>query len=110
MGKLGNQQVRDNYNIANENIENLIEISLKIANKYKIELKDVLKAREVLELNRKNNLFATNGDYFDEQMGGFGEHFATLNQILVDLVPLDKIITLTDALNNIADSIRDNNN
>lgn len=73
MGTLFNQPERDHKRIRNKDIEAFLQDSQELAKKHKISITDVINAAKVLELERKNDLYASNGDIFDEQMSGIGE-------------------------------------
>ena len=44
-----------------------------MSKQFKQLLENILKAYEIKEMERSNNLYKSNGDTFDEQMAGFGE-------------------------------------
>ena len=73
MGTLLEQPKRDYKGISNSDIEAFIQDSQNLASKYKISVIDVISATKVLELQRKNDLYVSNGDIHDEQMAGLGE-------------------------------------
>jgi hypothetical protein len=58
----------------------------ELASKLKIELKDVIAAKHVLELQRRNDLYAANGDALDEQLAGFGDVLRDIQNTLSDIV------------------------
>ena len=73
MGTLFDQDERDYRRINKGDIEAFLLDSLELAKKHKVSITDVIKAANVLQLERRNDLFVSNGDIFDEQMAGVGE-------------------------------------
>jgi hypothetical protein len=74
MGTLFNQLPRNYYRVeSEEDIISEIEQFKEIQKKTGITYENVIETCKMLELRRQNNLYADNGDAFDEQMGGFGE-------------------------------------
>lgn len=73
MGTLFNQPERNYRKIDNKDIDAFLQNSLELAKKYKISIGDVINATKLLELERRNDLYVSNGDIFDEQMSGIGE-------------------------------------
>ena len=83
MGTLTDQPPRKHHRIDAEDVTDFIKEAKAIAKNQKVELSDVLEAYRILELKRKNTLYVTNGDIFDEQMAGLGkliEEFIALQQ------------------------------
>jgi hypothetical protein len=72
MGTLFNQDPRKSLHIEDKEIINEIEILKKIASKTKLSIDQVIKISEIKQLERKNNLYVSNGDIHDEQMSGIG--------------------------------------
>jgi cell division GTPase FtsZ len=91
MGILGNQRSRDSFQTDLSDVDRLVRELVNIAERYDVSLECVLDAKELLERERQNNLAVQNGDFFDEQMGGFGE----------------RVSALTAAISEIAAAIRD---
>lgn len=73
MGTLLEQPKRNTHVVDFDDLKGELIEMIKIAKHLKIELKDVLKARECMEMQRANYLRFDNGDIQDEQMSGFGE-------------------------------------
>lgn len=86
MGTLFNQRPRADHDksITKADVESLLDEMLDISARYKIPVTYVLSAREILELERRNNLYLQNGDTFDEQMAGFGQLIQELNETFKD--------------------------
>lgn len=82
MGVLGDQSKRNYWDVGKEELNYYLEEIKSIAKSKNLEVGTVIKATEVLELRRRNNLYAQNGDYFDEQMGGFGDIFRSIAEAL----------------------------
>ncbi|RHX77426.1 hypothetical protein [Leptospira yasudae] len=72
MGTLGDQLPRKDRFISSEELSGYLDDIKSLAKNKGLEVETVIKAAEVLELKRRNDLYVSNGDYFDEQMGGFG--------------------------------------
>ena len=73
MGTLFEQAERKALYVNQSEVKNLLEDALELSKKYKIPLETILKAYEIKEIERRNNLYKSNGDAFDEQMSGFGQ-------------------------------------
>ncbi len=74
MGTLFKQEPRNFHRIENsEKLIEQIEILKKVQKKTGLTYEQVIDTCKMLELRRRNNLYADNGDIFDEQMTGFGE-------------------------------------
>jgi hypothetical protein len=73
MGTLKEQPVRRTLNITEKQHVNFVEEISRVASETGVSIENVLKAREVMELSRRNDLFVANGDIHDEQMSGFGD-------------------------------------
>lgn len=73
MSTLFSQEPRKYHRISMGDIDNFLSDAKELALKLKIEVKDVIAAKHALELQRKNDLYAANGDAFDEQLSGFGD-------------------------------------
>ena len=94
MGTLFEQRPRDYYHIGSKDIKDFLDEVVDIASDHELPVHDVIYAIEVLELRRKNNLYAWNGDAFDEQMAGFGELFQELN------AKIDMLSTAVEGISN----------
>lgn len=73
MGTLFKQEPRPYYANSIDDIDEQIKIMGALSKAHKIPLDQVISIAHVLELRRANDLYAYNGDAFDEQMQGFGE-------------------------------------
>ncbi len=73
MGTLFNQKERPTLNTGSDHLIDYIEILKNVSKVTEVPLSDVIKAAEVKELIRKNDLYVINGDIHDEQMQGLGE-------------------------------------
>ena len=78
MGTLFNQPERGHQWVQPDDVTNEIEEMKKIARSTGVSLDQVIKVRAILEQERRNNLYKTNGDVFDEQMAGIGHLFNSL--------------------------------
>ena len=81
MGTLGNQPERNFYR---GDLDSFLGGLKEIAAKYKVSIEAVIEAKKVLEMERRNDLYAANGDYFDEQMGGFGDRLSEIASAIGD--------------------------
>ncbi|QKJ29281.1 hypothetical protein HQ865_05765 [Mucilaginibacter mali] len=73
MGTLFDQQPRNYVNVKTDKVLELIDKIKRISKDTNLSIDQVIKIYEIKELERKNDLFAMNGDIHDEQMTGFGE-------------------------------------
>jgi len=73
MGTLFNQPERNRFTIRNKDLLDSIETLKELAEKSGISLDQAIKIAEIKQLERGNDLFASNGDIHDEQLAGFGE-------------------------------------
>jgi hypothetical protein len=73
MGTLFTQEPRPYYAVSMDDLDDQINIMGALSKAHKISLDQVISISHVLELERANNLYAYNGDAFDEQLCGFGE-------------------------------------
>jgi hypothetical protein len=73
LGTLFDQPERQQCVVDQNQIEDFLENAVELSKKHKVSVTDVIAAREVLELKRKNDLYVRNGDVFDEQLAGFGD-------------------------------------
>lgn len=73
MGTLFKQEPRPFYAVGMDDIDDQIKLMGALSKAHKIPLDKVISIAHVLELRRANDLYAYNGDAFDEQMQGFGE-------------------------------------
>lgn len=77
MGTLFDQQVRARNRVTFQDIDELLTQCVKLAIKYKLNISDVILAKQALELERQNTLYINNGDAFDEQIAGIGKILQT---------------------------------
>ena len=73
MGTLFSQKERNYCTVEDSHLDAFIAVIVKLSKKHGISVAEVIAAKEVLESERKNDLYVRNGDAFDEQMAGFGE-------------------------------------
>jgi len=73
MGTLFAQKPRPYYVVDADELDDQIKIMVELSKAHKTTLDQVISISHVLELKRANDLYAYNGDAFDEQMQGFGE-------------------------------------
>jgi hypothetical protein len=73
MGTLFEQQPRKFLELDELDIDRFIEEVKTIKKKSGWTVDQSLKAREILESKRKNDLYVIDGDIHDEHMAGFGE-------------------------------------
>ena len=74
MGTLTNQPERKQMHTRDQ-VPDRLQYYMRIAKENQVSLSDVLKVKELLELERRNNLYVANGDIHDEQLAGFGKLF-----------------------------------
>ena len=85
MGILGNQQDRSTFAYSKVSVIDLLNEIKNVAKSTGLSADQVLKAYEIKEYERRTNAYVENGDYKDEQMGGFGELFQDLNALILGL-------------------------
>lgn len=73
MGTLFNQPPRDFRYTSLKDVKDRVEELQKIGKELKCDLKDVIAAADNLERQRRNDLYTSNGDAWDEQIGGIGD-------------------------------------
>ena len=73
MGILGNQQDRSTFAYSEGSVIDLLNEIKNVARSTGLSADQVLKAYEIKEYERRTNAYIENGDFTDEQMGGFGE-------------------------------------
>jgi len=86
MSTLFSQGPRKYHRVSVGDIDDFLNDAKELASKLKIELKDVIAAKHVLELQRRNDLYAANGDALDEQLAGFGDVLRDIQNTLSDIV------------------------
>ena len=69
MGTLTNQAPRNHRKVQ---LDEFLTDAVKLAEKHKIAVSDVIAASQALEFRRRNDLYVDDGDAFDEQIGGIG--------------------------------------
>lgn len=87
MGTLFNQPVREYYAIDKRKTLNFIEQVKEISKETGLTEELVIKAFEIKEMERKNDLFVVNGNIHDEQMAGIGELIKELNGVIQSFRP-----------------------
>ena len=85
MGTLSNQETRNHIRVEASALDEFISSAVKLAQKHKIHVSDVISASRVLELSRSNDLYVNNGDAFDEQIAGIGELLQKLSDAVESL-------------------------
>ena len=73
MGTLFEQAERRPHYVENKDVKQFLEEAIELSRQFKEPLETILKAYEIKEMERRNNLYKSNGDTFDEQMAGLGE-------------------------------------
>jgi hypothetical protein len=73
MGTIFEQPVRKWASFEMTHVDNLLNEVTSLSKKHNITPADVLKAYEVMEMSRTNDLYVNNGNIHDEQMKGIGE-------------------------------------
>lgn len=97
MGTLGNQPERKHHD--DYDITAALKHVRAIAKENGFTPDQILKMWEILELQRRNNIAVDDGDFRDEQAGGFGD-------LLRDIAGFgDLLQNIADALNNVASAI-----
>jgi len=82
MGTLFDQPPRKHFRISDDELEGWVSIALKLASEYEIGVADVIAAKAALEAERRNDLYAHNGDIFDEQIAGIGDLLQDLTRVI----------------------------
>jgi hypothetical protein len=85
MSTLFTQEPRNYHRILMSDIDDFLSDAKDLALKLKINVADVIAAKHALELQRQNNLYAANGDAFDEQLAGFGDILRDIHDALKDI-------------------------
>ncbi|WCE29978.1 hypothetical protein [Vibrio sp. SCSIO 43137] len=84
MGVLGDQPVRTQYRVREDDLEMFLSRAQELADTYSTSIEAVIEAKKALELERKNNIQVESGDYSDEHMGGLGEILSRIANALED--------------------------
>jgi type IV secretory pathway TrbF-like protein len=79
MATLTDQPPRKLKESTQEDLEDFIRIVKDISSRTNLSENQVLKAYEILELKRRNDLYVANGDIKDEQLAGFGKIAEEIN-------------------------------
>ena len=82
MGILGNQQDRSTFAYSEGSVIDLLNEIKNVARSTGLSADQVLKAYEIKEYERRTNAYIENGDFTDEQMGGFGELLEEIKRAL----------------------------
>lgn len=85
MSTLFDQPNRNFYRVTSQEIDEFIASALELSKKHDISLSEVVATKAVLELERRNDLYAANGDAFDEQIAGIGEILQSLSSAIESL-------------------------
>ena len=72
-GMIGRQPLRDEFKVQESDLDLFLMEAQELATKNRIDIALVIKAAEVLELQRSNNARIQQGDYWDEQIAGLNE-------------------------------------
>ena len=73
MGTLLSQPIRRRLTVNQAEVESFLEEAHGLSKRFNISIEAVLDVYKILEMKRRNDLFADNGDIHDEQMQGIGE-------------------------------------
>lgn len=85
MGTLFKQNPRNELQVKASDLDGFLSSVVNLSQKHKISFTDVISASRVLELKRRNDLFVSNGDTFDEQIAGMGEILEKLSNAVESL-------------------------
>jgi len=83
MGTLYNQRARQKHD--NYDINTFLDEVTQISKKYNMEKKDVISSFKTLEIRRQNDLYLSNGDIYDEQIGGIGQEIKSISNALQEI-------------------------
>jgi len=86
MPTLFEQPARKSHSINYDDVLFLMREYERFSEEYEIPFEVFIRAYEMLEMRRKNDLYQNNGDAFDEQMSGFGELFESFNSKIDKLI------------------------
>lgn len=78
MGMLGNQPRRDQWTVGGTDLDDFLCHANQLAAKHSISIEAVIRAKEVLEMERSNSIAVQGGDFMDENLGGFAERIDRL--------------------------------
>lgn len=88
MGTLFNQPERRFLRVSRDHLDSYLRDIVSLSKKHDISVSDAIAATRVLEIERQNDLYVSNGDIFDEQMAGLGELLekisSSIEQLKVD--------------------------
>lgn len=82
MGILGNQRDRSKFRYEERHLIAFLNEVKNVAKSTGLSVDQILKAYEIKEHERRTNAYIENGDYKDEQMGGFGELLEEIKRAL----------------------------
>jgi hypothetical protein len=85
MSTLFDQPQRKFYTVNFSEIDEFLSSASKLSKKHGISITEVIAAKTALELERRNDLYAANGDAFDEQIAGIGELLQALSSAIESL-------------------------
>ena len=88
MGVLGNQAPRQSHST---DLGKFLAEAIAHAKKHGVSVSDVIAAKHAIELQRQNDLTCQDGDYRDEQMGGFGDRVSELAHSLGEVASAVRI-------------------
>jgi len=86
MPTLFEQPARKSHSINYDDVLFLMREYERFSEEYEIPFEVFIRAYEMLEMKRKNDLYQDNGDAFDEQMSDFGELFESFNSKIDKLI------------------------
>lgn len=82
MGTLGNQSLRNYFDISEVELITFVERIKALSLKCNVSVENILEATRILELRRQNNIRVEAGDYLDENLGGFGDILNNIDQAI----------------------------
>ena len=82
MGTLYDQQPRKYRDVDMDQCNYFFDDVKTLMKKHKMTNQDIISGLKVLELRRQNDLFVSNGDIHDEQMGGIGKELSEISSSL----------------------------
>jgi len=88
MPTLFEQPARKSHSINYDDVLFLMREYERFSEEYEIPFEVFIRAYEMLEMRRKNDLYQKNGDAFDEQMSGFGKLFVSFNSKISKLIEI----------------------
>lgn len=85
MGTLFNQPERKLFRVSTDHLDSFLKDITSLSKKHGIPVSDAIAAARVLELERQNDLYVSNGDIFDEQIAGIGELLEKISSAIEQL-------------------------